>query len=191
MNAARAWLGVHRWRSGLVLLGAGALIAVTAGDVVVTRLASHQVAVGLLAPLVCGLAVPVACAGPGIRVPDPLRAKAARVLWAVLWVGVAAVLLGWVGGMVSGEVATSGALLRNLLLVVALSLWCTAIGQVELCWLPPVVYATCCLQFGGTDTGTARWAAFADHDATTVQLVVAVGLCSASVVLYGALRARP
>jgi hypothetical protein len=171
----------------VLLVAAGFSLGVTAGDVVVVKFANHHVAVGLLCPLVAGLAVPIACAGPSLRVPDPPRAKAARVVWALMWTIGVAIALSWAGNVMSRDVASSSALMRNVLLVAALSLWCSAVGLVEVAWVVPTVYAMCSLQFGGAGSW---WSAFADSDATSRQMAVAVALCGVSIAAYGALSGR-
>lgn len=115
--------------------------------------------------------------------PDPLRAKVARALWAAaLTAGATMVgLLGLVGA--SGPTPT--AVVRNVLLMTALSLATLISGFPALTWFAPLICTTAAMQFGGTsDGGHYWWAAVLDPQCGPIALAVAAALFGSVVLVY-------
>ena len=187
MNLWRSWVGVHRWQVYGVLLAISGLLALATRSIAVERVGVQPlvapVAVSLLVPVVLAVAVAVGCVRPMSTLPDPIRAKVGRAVWvlALTTCGAAVAMLG-VAGV---REPTPAAVLRNVLLVCALSVATVVLGFPAFTWFAPLLYTIAAMQFGGTsDGGEYWWAVVIDPTSDPAQLV-AVGCCyGLGVLLY-------
>lgn len=184
VTSALAWVGVHRWRPAAALLALTAVTALLTRTAAVHRLGAqplvNPVAVALLLPVVAAVAVAVACAGPRLGLPNPSRNRRARLAWLGCWTGLAALVI----LMTLPTAATPAAIVRNLVIDVALALVATVRGHPELAWILPVLLTTSAMQFGGTDSGHVWWAVVIDADSSRMALLAAAGLFAAATVAY-------
>jgi hypothetical protein len=149
----------------------------------------------MLLPVVAGVGVAVACQNTAaLALPDPVRAVLARAAWVLVWTVLATLAAN--AGLVAGARVDAAAVVRNVLLVTALGLAMTVLGQPQLAWLPAVAYGTACMLLGSTTGGEFYWWAVMLTDrVTTVQAVVVTGafvtVAGAYVLLpHGVLRYR-
>ncbi|GAA3781060.1 hypothetical protein GCM10022225_81810 [Plantactinospora mayteni] len=192
--AVRAWAAVHRTRpaSGVTVLVASASIffaRTTIEDFGLIRLLT-PVSVMLLLPAIAAVGAAIGCVNAAqLPLPDPPRAVAARLTWAVGWAGLA--ILAANLGQFAGADAQWSAVTRNALLYLAVGLAMIRFGRAHLIWLPVVAYTVVCMVFG-YPSGEPRyywWAVVMQEHATVGQLV-GVG-CVFSVGLLTYLLPRP
>ncbi|MFY1674307.1 hypothetical protein ACN27G_30890 [Plantactinospora sp. WMMB334] len=175
----RGWAAVHRTRpaSGVMILVASAstvLARTRIEDFGLIRLLT-PVSVMLLLPAIAAVGAAVACVnGARLPLPDPPRAVAARLAWAVGWAGIATLAANL--GQLAGTDVRWPAVTRNVLLYLAVGLAMTRFGRAHLIWLPVVAYTVVCMVFG-YPSGELRyyWWAVVMREHATAGEVVAVG----------------
>lgn len=195
MTVWRCWIGVHRWRPAGVLLALSGLAALLTRTVAVDRVGVQQlvspVALALLIPVIAATAVVIGCVGPGLYLPDPRRAKVARLLWLLALTGLALVVC--VAGSVGTglDQATPAAVVRNVLLFVSLAMLALAAGYPAFGWLPPTGYVLLAMQFGATSgSGHSTWAVVLDNQGGPAAILVSAGAYGSAALLYALHRRR-
>lgn len=188
-RAVRSWAAVHATGPGLALLALTAVGSVLLASTHLTSLGPLRfvspLSALLILPGLAGTAVGLACTNQvGLPLPDPLRAKAARVAWLPVWVlaaGGAANL-----GQLVGATADGAAVSRNVAVHCSLAVLAVLVGRPALAWLPSMLLTLVAILFGGDGDGPYRWAILLHTESSTAELGL-VGMVSCGVVAaYGA-----
>ncbi|MEU8003934.1 hypothetical protein AB0B66_22485 [Catellatospora sp. NPDC049111] len=178
VSTARAWASVHATRPALNIvaltaLASWALAQATIQDLGVVRFFA-EVSVMLLLPAIGGVAAATACHNEaGLSLPDPAKAGAARLLWAICWTAAAtaAAEVGQLADAPTDPLAT----VRNTLIYTGIALLAVSGGFPHMAWLPVLGYTVVCMMFGfpPNEPRYYWWAAVMAADATVSQLVAA------------------
>lgn len=180
LRLVRSWLSVHQVGPALFLLalvGAGSLLLATSTveDFGVVRLAVPVSAL-LLLPALAGVAAAMGTVRQAsLPLPDPARAIAARLVSALVLIGLA-VLVSLAGLLVADD-RTAGPVIRNVVLHAGLALVMARLDT-RLLWLPSLVLTLVAMMFGYSESGgrIAKWAFVLDDSVSAWQVVVAAGM---------------
>lgn len=190
MSAIRAWAAVHGTRQALALLGATVIASAALSAAVLSGFGIFMfvrpVPVLLLFSAVGGVAVAVAAQlNARLVLPDPARARAARLAWAISWTVAAGLAVG--AGRLTSRSVDWSPIVRNILIFAALALTMVVLGYSQLAWLPPVGLTLVAMVFGYSDDGSNPyywWATVLRNDTSALQLVVSALAYSIVVVVY-------
>ena len=196
VRTAAAWIAIHGSRNALIEMVVTGLASVLASGWAIDRLGPFlfpSPLVGLLiVPVLSGIAVGTAAhADINLRLPDPIRARFARLLWSAFWItlAVVAVLAGLVFGDRNQQLGI--ALVRNTLLSVGLSLPLATEGAPHLLWIPSVVLVLSAAVFGRSEVDDSWfwWAVMFDPLPSRSQLLAAAFMAFVAIAHY-VLRTR-
>lgn len=177
LRTLRSWAAVHQTWAGALLLVIALVLGTVFSSAVVTDMGLILLAIPvpllLLVPVLAGIGVAMASVEDGrIPLPDPPRAVLARVGWALLATLVA--VLSAVAGTVLSDVASPGAVVRNVVLHAGVGLL-LARTDGRLIWVPGVLLTLLAMLFGQGSRGmeVAAWAFMLDPVVRPSGVVVA------------------
>lgn len=162
LRALRAWASVRQTWAGLILLAISVVVGTVFSSSVITEFGLIVLAIPvpllLLVPVIAGIGAAMAnVEDVRMPLPDPARAVLARVGWALLCTLVA--LAAALAGTALSDVATPGAVIRNVVFHTGLALL-LARSDGRLIWVPGVLLTLAAMLFGQGSTGfeVAGWA---------------------------------
>lgn len=191
VRLVRAIIAVHRYRLGFAIVLAGLVAMPLLGNFTVQRLGLilliRPVSPVILLTSVVAIGTTVALSGLEMTaLPANRRYFVSQAFWfvSVTFAAIIAALITVKMCDIAG--ASQGAIARNVLLYVSLSVPFLAAGKPELTWLIPILLPGVAAQFGqyGNGDSYSWWAVTIDPLATPTQLTFAVTLSFLALVLY-------
>jgi hypothetical protein len=194
-TAVRAWASVHATRPAAVVLATVLVLSPLFATTSLTRMGFlhllKPLPVILLLTLLAGTAAAMASVvtfDPWL--PDPPIARAASLLWALLWLGLGLAAAS-AGHLVSADASVAG-IGRNVIIYAALGHTMVRIAGGRFVWLPATAITLTAVLFGYPEAGPQRyywWAIMLDDAATSLQLGVASLMYAATLALVARSRA--
>ena len=146
----------------------------------------------LLVPALAAVAVATACVHDlNLPMRDPLRAKLARAGWVGVCFGVVLVCLVAVLSVTEPPLVAPTA--RNLLVFSAISIPCSRLAGGQFVWFPALGLSLLTMVFGYSYAHRRYywWAVSLDEAVTPTQILTALGLGGAALVVYAAVPPAP
>lgn len=196
LRTGAAWIAIHNSRSAFVEMALTGIASVLASGLTIDRFGPFlfpSPLVGLLiVPVVAGTAVGTAAyAEVDVRLPDPLRARFARLLWVLVWMILVAAAA-TPGLLVSDANTQLGfPVIRNVLLFVSLTLPLVTEGWPHLLWIPSVLLTLSAAVFGRSEVDDSwLWWAFMFDPKTSGTEVAAVAVLALLALAHYGFRPR-
>jgi hypothetical protein len=174
-----AWTAVHATRPALSMQLTAVVLGTAFGAASVSQIGFVRlptpVAALLLVPVLAGTGAALASVATfELPLPDPVRARAARFAWALVWLVVACAASSV--GLVVGAGVSAASIGRNVVLTAALGLAMVRVGQGRYVWVPAATLTLLAMLFGHPDDRPGyHWWAMMLEERTTIAHLLAGG----------------